>query len=638
MLGGSTIGGNGTLDLGAILATNLSGANGYIFNGSGSGGDAGYAVDSAGDVNGDGIADMIIGARDANVTGQSFVVFGGAGSLSAFDQASGGTDGQALLVHLGTTATNGANGFTINGIDSGDDMGRSVGSGDINADGFDDLIIGAHFADPNGVNSSGEAYVLFGGSNVGSGDGTVNLSSDLGGTGGFVLNGIDIGDNTGRSVNLAGDVNGDGIEDVVVAAPFAAPNGGSSGEVYIVFDATNVGSSGTIEATALNGANGFIFNGAASGDETGYSVSSAGDFNGDGIVDLIIGAPYADPGGNNEGKAYVLFGSTNIGVGGTVEASDLDGSNGFAINGAVAKRHIGGSVGGIGDFNGDGFDDVIVSSYTEGAAYAGSAFVIFGGATVGSSGTLNVSALTSGAGFEIREILEGDAFGDSSHGAGDVNGDGFDDLIVSAYEAEVGGSDTGASYVVFGGDFSAALTQQGSIGNDVLTGTGAADIFVGGLGNDTLLGAGGVDVLRGGAGDDMLSVSDTTFRRLDGGTNTDTPGSGGDTLAFLATNGTLNLTTLADSKVESVEIIDIGGNSGSINTLVLQLNDVLNLSESTNDLKVFGDAGDRVNTAGEAWSNDGTVVVGGQTFTQFSLGAGRLLVDPDLDATGITTI
>ena len=160
-------------------------------------------------------------------------------------------------------------------------------------------------------------------------------------------------------------------------------------------------------------------------------------------------------------------------------------------------------------------------------------------------------------------------------------------------------------------------------------------MFVGGLGNDTLLGNGGVDVLRGGAGDDILSVSNSAFRSLDGGTHTTATG-GGDVLAFDSGGTTLDLTAIPDSKTESIEIIDIGGsNASSANTLVLQLTDVLNFSEATNEIKIFGDADDFVSTSGEAWNDGGNVVVDGETFKKFTLGGGTLLAGARMGANRI---
>ena len=137
----------------------------------------------------------------------------------------------------------------------------------------------------------------------------------------------------------------------------------------------------TFNLSDLNGSNGFAINGIAANDRSGLSVSSAGDVNGDGIDDLIIGAPGADLNGiNAAGQSYVVFGS-NSGFAASFNLSELNGSNGFAINGIAAVDRSGGSVSNAGDVNGDGIDDLIIGATgasPNGISYAGQSYVVFG--------------------------------------------------------------------------------------------------------------------------------------------------------------------------------------------------------------------------------------------------------------------
>ena len=134
-----------------------------------------------------------------------------------------------------------------------------------------------------------------------------------------------------------------------------------------------------VNLSGLTGADGFKIQGEAAGDYSGRSVSGAGDVNGDGFDDLIIGASGADPNGSSSGASYVVFGKMN-GFGATLNLSTLDGTNGFKIQGEVAGDVSGRSVSGAGDVNGDGFADLIIGAFgasLEGSA-SGASYVVFG--------------------------------------------------------------------------------------------------------------------------------------------------------------------------------------------------------------------------------------------------------------------
>lgn len=385
---------------------------------------SGGSVSGAGDVNGDGLADVIVGARYADpggdsYAGETYVVFGRPG---------GG------VVDL---ATLGSGGFRIDGIDPGDESGISVsGAGDVNGDGLADLIVGADGGDPGGDSSAGEVYVVFGKS-----DGaTIDLASL--GARGFRIEGIDPNDRAGASVSGAGDVNGDGLSDLVVGARMAGSGSATGvGEAYVLFGRS---STATVDLANL-GAGGFRIDGRSAFDAMGTGVAGAGDVNGDGLGDLIVGAPGAGPGETVTGTAFVVFGKTDSAP---VSLASL-GAAGFRIDGIEPRDRTGFAVSGAGDVNGDGLADLIVGAPgpdPTGIIDLGASFVVFGKAD---SAPVSLGTLGPG-GFRINGVEVGDLTGRSVSGAGDVNGDGFADLIVGAQRRSRLAFAGGESYVVFG--------------------------------------------------------------------------------------------------------------------------------------------------------------------------------------------
>ncbi|MGH8511474.1 MAG: hypothetical protein ACREU8_08860, partial [Gammaproteobacteria bacterium] len=316
------------LDLGS-----LDGSHGFKLSGIAGRDYSGGSVSAAGDVNGDGVDDVIIGARGADPngynSGASYVVFGAAGAFPA---------------NLGLSILDGMNGFQLSGVAAFNYSGLSVSAaGDVNGDGVDDVIIGA----------AGDSYVVFG-KDTAAGAFQANLKlSSLDGTNGFQLSGVVAGDLSGHWVSAAGDVNGDGVDDVIIGAPGAR-------ESYVVFgkDTAATGAfPAHLEVSTLDGANGFKLDGSSS------SVSAAGDINGDGVADVIIGVELDDPSGSRSGASYVVFGKDTVAAGAFpahLELSSLDGTNGFQLSGVVAGDLSGHWVSAAGDVNGDGVDDVII--------------------------------------------------------------------------------------------------------------------------------------------------------------------------------------------------------------------------------------------------------------------------------------
>ncbi|ALQ51467.1 FG-GAP repeat protein [Nitrosomonas ureae] len=528
-------------------------------------------VDGVGDVNGDGFDDVIVVTETDNfygdtVVNDTYVIFGKASDLDR------------------------SNGFSL---EAGLDV-QASGAGDVNGDGLGDLIIGAPLND----SYSGSSYVVFG--NSSGFDATMDISG-LDGTNGFRLDGITELNLSGYSVDGAGDVNGDGFDDVIIGASGVDSNGSSLGSGYVVFGKAS-GFSAAMSLFALDGSNGFRLDGAVMDRSV---VRAAGDINGDGYSDVLVSG--------RSSSSYVVFGKA-AGFDATMDLSDLDGSNGFHLDGEGQVI----SANSAGDVNGDGFDDVIIgnSKGDSNGEDSGSSYVMFGKAS-GFDAEIKLSDLDSTNSIRLNGVAAGDRSGHSVSSAGDVNGDGFDDLMVAAIGTDWKTYNSGSVYVIFGrSSFVDDVDFPGTPGDDIFTGTSVAESFEGGDGNDRMIGRGGADSFDGGAGNDYIRILGDDFQHVDGGTGTDT-------LGFAGSGFNLDLSSVIDNihGIETIALYGVGDN-----TLTLTAQDVIDLSGETDTLKVKGNAGDSVVGLSSGWT-DGGVHGNFHTYTQ---GEAVLLIGVDV--------
>ena len=382
----------------------------------------GWAVSSFGDVNGDDIPDLFVGAPTndaiAGFAGRAYLFYG------------------PVLTNRSASSAN----AIITAQTFGDNLGISISnSGDVNNDGFDDLLMGARGHDVPGI-QSGRCYLFNGPLNG-------NFSATQANA---TFTGIDF-EELGISVHSGGDLNDDGFADVVLGAPqFGDVDVFSVGRAY-VFDGPVQGVHAASTADA-------IVTGEFVNDQLGSSVAIVDDVNGDGIDDLVAGAPHGPLVFLDPGRAYVFFGP----VSGSVSAATAD----VILTGETDNDLFGTSVASAGDVNGDGLGDILVGAEQTFNNGPGKAYLFLGPLQE------SASAATAAATF-IGEVSK-DSFGHSVSSAGDVNGDGFDDIVVGAWDSAAGGFRAGRAYLFLGPVSGTVPASQADV---IFTGTASGDRF-----------------------------------------------------------------------------------------------------------------------------------------------------------------
>ncbi len=352
----------------------------------------GNSVSCAGDVNGDGYSDIIAGAYgfDNNITNEGMAI-----------------------VFLGSSAgMSSAPYWTTYGNQETALFGNCVASaGDVNGDGYSDVIVGSHWYDA-GQTDEGKTFVYHG-----SADG---LSTSIGNSRESDQDSAQIG----YSVSAAGDINGDGYCDVIAGAPFCDNGETDEGKVY-VYNGSSSGISATASWTAEADLDSALF---------GTCVAGAGDVNGDGFSDVIVGAPlFKNSPSNTYGKVFVYYGS----------AAGLSNTAGWSATGSQTNKSLfGNNVSSAGDVNGDGYGDILIgeNKYANGQFDEGRTYLYYGSA----SGLLSTPAWTYESNNSNANL------GISTSSAGDVNGDGFSDIVIGAYTFSNGQVAEGRTFVFHG--------------------------------------------------------------------------------------------------------------------------------------------------------------------------------------------
>jgi FG-GAP repeat len=389
----------------------------------------GNAIESVGDLDGDGIIDLAVGAMydddGGSARGAIYILFMNTdGTVSTYQKISDTSGGFG-----GTLATY-------------DFFGTSIANlGDLDGDGINDLAVGA-FGDDDGGSGRGAVWILF--MNV---DGTVKSEIEISdGNGGFPTDSLDNDDRFGFGVETIGDLDSDGVIDIIVGAIYDDDGNTNAGALWVLF----LNSDGTVKATQkISSTAGDLNITMDAADIFGMYTQYMGDSNGDGDINIMVAARNDDDGGTNKGAFYIL----DLGTDGKVNSSEKisDTSANFSSQLDNGDR-FGSSLSMIGDLNNDGIVEYGVGSILDddGGTDRGAIYeMTFNGPTTLLPLTKSDVKLSDTQGSFTGTLDNSDWFGYASEGIGDLDGDGVEDIAVNAYQDDDGNTNSGAIWILF---------------------------------------------------------------------------------------------------------------------------------------------------------------------------------------------
>ncbi|MFX0183760.1 MAG: integrin alpha [Candidatus Hodarchaeota archaeon] len=381
---------------------------------------SGWAVAGVGDVNNDGYDDIVIGAvsneEGGENAGKTYLIFGR--STTQWGMDINLSEADACFI----------------GEDSHDNSGWAVaGAGDVNKDGYDDIVIGAN-GDEEGGNDAGQTYLI-----LGRPTNQWQRNIDLANANASFI-GEDFFDSSGSSVAGVGDVNKDGYDDILIGASADEEGGVAAGQTYLILGRPTNKWQMDMNLAEANAS----FIGENSSDYSGTAVAGAGDVNNDGYNDIVIGAYLNDEGGEKAGQTYLILGRPTIQWQMDMNLSESDAS----FIGEDSEDRSGIAIAGAGDVNNDGYDDIVIGASTdgEGGLAAGQTYLIFGRPT--NHWWMDINLAEANASFIGEDYLYNS--GNAVAGVGDTNNDGFDDIVIGAWGSWEAGSGSGQTYLILG--------------------------------------------------------------------------------------------------------------------------------------------------------------------------------------------